>query len=110
MNNRNLQIGNLIKRNGLVVNVDEQTFWDIKNNPEQYEYIKLDKRYAKKLGFNKSDHLAMYDNHWEYALQERGGVFTLYSHSEVDGKLKRLKKVVYVHNFQNILSSLKEEE
>jgi hypothetical protein len=47
MNNKNLQIGNLIKRNGLVVIVDEQTFWDIKNNPEQYEYIE-DKKVDKK--------------------------------------------------------------
>ena len=53
MTNKGLQIGNYIKRNGLVVRVDEQTFWDIKNFPEQYEYIELTEEWLLRLGFER---------------------------------------------------------
>lgn len=55
MKNTEIRIGNYIKRKGLVVQVDEQTFWDMKNNPEEYEPIELNKDWLYRLGFKSFD-------------------------------------------------------
>jgi hypothetical protein len=39
MKNTEIRIGNYVYRNDILVTVDEQTFWDMKNNPEQYKPI-----------------------------------------------------------------------
>jgi hypothetical protein len=36
-----LRVGNKLIRNGIVVTADHQTFYDVINNPEQYEAIEL---------------------------------------------------------------------
>lgn len=50
MKNTEIRIGNLIKRNGLVVTADEQTFWDMKKQPEIYEPIPLTEEWLQKFG------------------------------------------------------------
>ncbi|WP_394265170.1 hypothetical protein [Bergeyella zoohelcum] len=50
MKNTEIRIGNLIKRNGLVVTVDEQIFWDMKNKPEEFEPIPLTENWFYKIG------------------------------------------------------------
>jgi hypothetical protein len=53
MNNTEIRIGNIIKRNGLIVTVDEQTFWDMKNNPQLYTPFPLNEGWLLKFGFEK---------------------------------------------------------
>ena len=54
MKNTEIRIGNIINRNGLIVAVDEQTFWDMKNNPKQYEPVPLTEDWLEKFGFQKT--------------------------------------------------------
>jgi hypothetical protein len=52
--NTEIRIGNIINRNGLIVAVDEQTFWDMKKNPEQYNPILLTEEWLLNFGFIKN--------------------------------------------------------
>jgi hypothetical protein len=54
MKNTEIRIGNIINRNGLIVAVDEQTFWDMKKNPEQYNPIPLTEEWLLNFGFIKN--------------------------------------------------------
>lgn len=53
MKNTEIRIGNYIKRKGLLVQVDEQTFWDMKNNPDDYEPIPITKEWLFIFGFSE---------------------------------------------------------
>ena len=49
------RLGNKIIRNGIIVTVDEQTFWDIKHKPDEYKPVPLAEEWLLKLGFYKLD-------------------------------------------------------
>jgi hypothetical protein len=54
MKNTEIRIGNYVYRNDILVTVDEQTFWDMKNNPEQYKPVPLTEDWREKFGFEKT--------------------------------------------------------
>jgi hypothetical protein len=105
MKNTEIRIGNFVKRNDLIVAVDEQTFWDMKNNPEQYEPVKLTEDWlVRRFGLEKYE----FDNGKlpQYRLENRlivvrGGFFYDY------GTSAELK---YVHQLQNLYFALTGEE
>ena len=51
MKNTEIRIGNYVYRNDILVTVDEQTFWDMKNNPEQYKPVPLSEYWLFKFDF-----------------------------------------------------------
>jgi hypothetical protein len=53
MKNTEIRIGNYVYRNDILVTVDEQTFWDMKNNPEQYKPVRLTEDLLVRFGFEK---------------------------------------------------------
>jgi hypothetical protein len=53
MKNTEIRIGNYVYRNDILVTVDEQTFWDMKNNPEQYNPVPLTEEWLFKFDFSQ---------------------------------------------------------
>ena len=91
----------------MVVKVDEQTFWDIKNFPEQYEYIELTDDWFLRFGF------------------ERVGIFAEFRKKNITlgfvaGNGQQWQLIInrtctevilrHVHKLQNIYFHLKDEE
>jgi hypothetical protein len=104
MNNKEIRIGNLINRNGLIVTVDEQTFWDMIHNTEQYEPVKITEDWLLKFGFEKYefDNVQYPQYRWKNRLiVVRHGCFVDY------GTSVQLK---YVHKLQNLYFALTGEE
>lgn len=48
-----LRIGNKVLRNGIIVSVDNQTFWDVEKYPDQYKPIELTEEWLLKFGFTR---------------------------------------------------------
>ena len=101
MDNKEIRIGNLIKRNGILVTVDEQTFWDMKSNPDQYEPIMINEYWLKRFGF-KEDPDGVY---------RRGGrelieVFFFSAGFVVSSQSIALPDVDFIHQLQNLYFAL----
>jgi len=104
MKNTEIRIGNIINRNGLIVAVDEQTFWDMKNNPQIYTPFPLTEKWLLRLGFEKHalDMSVAPQYRWKNRLIiVRDGCFVDY------GTSVQLK---YVHKIQNLCFALTGEE
>jgi hypothetical protein len=104
MNNKEIRIGNLINRNGLIVTVDEQTFWHMKNNPQLYTPFLLNEGWLLKFGFEKHefDMGVAPQYRWKNRLiVVRDGCFVDY------GTSTQLK---HVHKMQNLYFALTGEE
>jgi len=63
MKNTEIRIGNYVYRNDILVTVDEQTFWDMKNNPEQYKPVPLTEHWLEKFGFEKIHEYEPHDSY-----------------------------------------------
>lgn len=107
-----LMLNNAIIRNGILVRVDEQTFWDIQNFPEQYRPIPLTEEWLVSFGYE-------YDTvmYWKIvkALNEEllsiglskcsiGWSFQLVTFGN------QITNVEYVHQLQNLYFALTGEE
>jgi hypothetical protein len=106
MKNTELRIGNIVKRNGLIVTVDEQTFWDMKNNPDQYKPVPLTEEWLLRLGFEKKQ-----PNYTWY----RKNRVTINVFNDVAFRLNTNGYCVYkpfkhVHQLQNLYFALTGEE
>lgn len=99
MEAKELRIGNKIMRHGLVVTTDEQTFWDIKNHPEQYEPIPITEDWMIRLGFKRLGKDTFYLGSVKIHHRKRGFVLA-----------KRYRDLIYVHELQNLYYALTKEE
>ena len=103
-----LRIGNLIKRNGIVVTVDHQTFYDVIRYPEQYERIPLTKEWLDKLSFvysyfeGYSYSINLIEYHYSIDYNIPNGLFST--------NIKIAYKLEYVHQIQNLYFSIKGKE
>lgn len=107
MTNKEIRIGNYLKRNGIVIQADEQTFWDMKNNPEQYEPIKLTVEWLQRFGFDKVKE--QYDYGYEHYHYENkycwiyfvklGFEFELVT---AGGRFNLFETYTHVHQLQNL--------
>ncbi|MEN5306801.1 hypothetical protein ABE425_04755 [Chryseobacterium cucumeris] len=96
-----LRLGNKVLRNGIIVTVDNQTFWDVEKYPDQYEPIELNEDWLLKFGFHKVQYsfwingLAVHNNTpFEfYILYEQNRTY-----------------IKYVHQLQNLYFALTGEE
>lgn len=87
MKNTEVRIGNYIKRKGLVIQVDEQTFWDMKNNPKEYKPIEINDMWLReRFNFN------LLEDDDGYMVYEKKGV-------KLVGDFSLIK---YVHQLQNL--------
>ncbi len=111
MKNTEIRIGNLINRNGLIVTVDEQTFWDMKNNPEQYNPLPITEEWLIKLGFVVTDDygdqvyyaVKGYGNrHFYVCLDHEQIAFGLSVFNEITGIFWDDEKLQYIHQLQNL--------
>jgi len=67
------------------------------------EPITLTEDWFKKAGFHYNDEFKYWiDGTWELAFKKDGKSWWVMSHSEYDGSTWFLKKIKYVHEFQNI--------
>ncbi len=57
-----LRLGNKALRNGIVVTVDNQTFWDVEKYPDQYDPIELNEDWLLKFGFESNNVAYKIDN------------------------------------------------
>ena len=104
MKNTEIRIGNIINRNGLIVTVDEQTFWDMKNNPQIYTPFPLTEGWLLKFGFEKQafDMSVAPQYRWKNRLiVVRDGCFVDYGSSV---------QLNHVHKLQNLYFELTGEE
>ena len=104
-----LRLGNKILRNGIVVTVDNQTFWDIEKYPDQYEPIELTEDWLLKFGFEKTTPdgwlCLNISNDWTFLYWNKGLLeLSVNRHSVV------LKNVIHVHQLQNLTFALNGEE
>lgn len=106
-----LRLGNKILRNGIVVTVDNQTFWDIEKYPEQYEPIELTEDWLMKFGFKKHEVTPFYYlevcNDWTriyFNPVHKVCELSISGHSAV------LKHIEYVHQMQNLKFEVTGEE
>lgn len=72
-------------------------------NDIHIEGIELTEYWFKKAGFHYNDEFKYWiDGTWELAFKKDGNLWRVMSHSEYDGSTWFLKKIKYVHEFQNI--------
>lgn len=105
---QDLRIANKVKRNGIIVDVDHQTFYDLMRYPEQYEAIPITQEWLTKFGFDKRT--------------EDGGAVGFYDYFYIEGydlnkdiggwffiniESKRFK---FVHELQNLYFALTNQE
>ena len=100
-----LRLGNKILSNGIVVTVDNQTFWDIEKYPDQYEPIELTEDWLLKFGFKPAEfHDFLYKN--IFIINYGGKYYRAY----LDGKTRIDVELKYVHQLQNLIHSICGEE
>jgi len=106
MKNTEIRIGNYVYRNDILVTVDEQTFWDMKNNPEQYKPVPITEDWLEKLGFAV---------HW----RKKQGVLQTYFKNGNRFHVTNSGNIVYgfkskmlfgVHELQNLYFALTNQE
>lgn len=101
-----LRLGNKIIRNKIIVTVDEQTFWDFKNYPEQYNPIPITEDCLLKFGFEKESSFYIFGDvdkkHFEIKINN--GIKFRHSTSLQEAELK------FIHQLQNLFFSLCGEE
>jgi len=116
MKNTEIRIGNYVYRNDILVTVDEQTFWDMKNNPEQYKPVRLTENWLEKLGFQKD-----MDGSFVYGLialfkdkrlKQNVYLYTDAINSFHEGQWVVINdlKVEYIHQLQNLYFALTNQE
>jgi hypothetical protein len=106
MKNTEIRIGNYVYRNDILVTVDEQTFWDMKNNPEQYKPIKLEEHWFKYFGAIKFD-----ATDW---VLKMGGLqfycrYNKKCYSSIEGSYLS-DRIEFVHQLQNLYFALTNQE
>jgi hypothetical protein len=104
MKNTEIRIGNLVKRNGLIVTVDEQTFWDMKRYPEQYEPVTLTEERLIQFGFEVHKFDNGKQNQYRFndrLIVIRNGFFVDYGSSVC---------LQHIHQLQNLYFALNNEE
>ncbi|MHA7825130.1 hypothetical protein ACVVIH_20545 [Chryseobacterium arthrosphaerae] len=110
-----LRLGNKVLRNGIVVTVDNQTFWDVEKYSDQYESIELTEHWLLKFGFDKKQIRADLKNKlgdYAYSLNSVP-FFTLIQDNDgfMLSKFETyLITVKNVHQFQNLFHSFTGEE
>ncbi|HAO26759.1 MAG TPA: hypothetical protein DCQ68_01875 [Chryseobacterium indologenes] len=109
---RELRLENKVLRNGIVVTVDNQTFWDLEKYPDQYEPIELSEDWLLKFGFES--------NNVVYKIDNDRFIFELYFYDAWD--LNYVEKQKFgngsaelsgywkIHELQNIFFALTWEE
>ena len=129
---RSLSIGNLLKRNGIVVTIDARSIFDIWNNDRidklGYEPIRLTEDWLLRLGFKKEEKSPS-KNHGNYysiwlmdykysfsyaAFREDWGFYHSYTDALKDEDNDKFDfiscGIKYVHELQNLYYSLSHEE
>lgn len=102
---QDLRLGNVVLRNGIVVTVDNQTFWDVEKYPDQYEPIELTEYWLLKFGFKPAEfHDFLYKN--IFIINYGGKYYRAY----LDGKTKIDVELKCVHQIQNLTFALTGEE
>lgn len=101
-----LRLGNKVMRNGIVVTVDNQTFWDIEKYPDQYEPIELTEEWLLKFEFEKK---------WDNI--PGVGTFYFYEHPLFNHRITQSfsmpvfgAQIKSVHHLQNIVYAICGEE
>jgi hypothetical protein len=119
MKNTEIRIGNYIYRNDILVTVDEQTFWDMKNNPEQYNPVPITEGSLIKLGFVVTDDygdqvyyaVKGYGNrHFYVCLDHEQISFGLSVFNEITGIFWDDEKLQDIHQLQNLYFALTNQE
>ncbi|AZA91146.1 Uncharacterised protein [Chryseobacterium nakagawai] len=101
-----LRLGNKVLRNGIVVNVDNQTFWDIEKYPDQYEPIELTEDWLLKMGFEKLVHKYYKLGDYSVSMPKDEIRFIICNYMESPPSVK----IKHVHQLQNLFHSLCGEE
>ena len=94
---QDLRIGNYVKRNGMVVQVDHKTFWDVKNKPTEYESIPLTEEWLLKFGFVYNEEYNSYMNNG-FIVEKIGDLFLDRRYGKV------IKTVNALQNFYNVVT------
>ena len=113
-----LIIGNYVIRNKVTVTCDEQTFWDIKNKPEEYKPIPLTEEWLQKFGFEKRDKNERWPiDSFKKVILNRGVIHFYMKADGVDCEIGNKSgysfgkpKIKYVHQLQNLYFALTGEE
>jgi len=116
MKNTEIRIGNYVYRNDILVTVDEQTFWDMKNNPEQYTPVTTTEEWLKKLGFEQIEdfHGRLIDGDEVHSerWQKNGIVFWFFlgnlNDCTINGEVAFESE--FVHQMQNMYFALTNQE
>lgn len=110
MEAKELRIGNIIKRKGIIVNADHQSFYDLIRYPDQYEPIPLTEDWLFRFGFDwDSDIVNEEIGHQWYEFKSLKLDLVNNNFVYVGWQLPVLQ-IKYVHQLQNLYFALTGEE
>ncbi|MGV2452463.1 UNVERIFIED_CONTAM: hypothetical protein POZ17_19830 [Ralstonia mannitolilytica] len=106
---QDLRLGNVVLRNGIVVTVENQTFWDVEKYPDQYESIELTQDWLLKFGLKNTE------TGWEHIYGHSNKIsvilFKKFASVGISGPFGLIHvQVKYVNQFQNLTFTLTGEE
>jgi hypothetical protein len=103
---KELRVGNLLMKGGIVVTIDARSIFDIWDNSPHYSGIPLNKRWLKRLGFEQETELK-----WSFKVGPAGKISLVY-HKNADlftfpYHTNLLNTVRHVHDLQNLFYALR---
>lgn len=108
-----LRLGNKVIRNGIVVTVDYQTFWNVEKYPDQYQPIELTEDWLLKMGFDLL-HFGKFRKVYDLLKDSRFGYSDNFGLANIESAVtfgcKDFTHVKYVHQLQNLYFALTGEE
>lgn len=113
---RSLSIGNYLKRNGIVVQIDGRSLFDMwdDNGVVKYEYepIELTEEWLLNLGFNKEykdGYIGIDVGNTDFVLtypKVMGDFQTHFAFQFHSGGCSKFREIIYVHELQNLFRSI----
>lgn len=100
---KELRVGNLLKKDGVVVTIDARSIFDIWDKSEKYEAIEINEEWLRRFGFDKKIESFLKGRFDVHKLAN----WTNYMFCEGNLVLRELK---YVHTIQNLYFALTGKE